>query len=174
MDSILELLQSTEALLMNARENIQKIKSLDVDKKVGAKLLPLIEKYDEAEENLDNQKEKLLRIIIRLSLSFGRRTYCFGNDGSWLIYEISSPELISVSRTFFSSPHPLIGKNSLSEFISKSRYNFYFFQLCKEIIEVSGPGLEKTPARHRKEIQLIAGLISELTELTKKTEAVSI
>jgi len=167
VESILNLLQSTENLLIRADENLKTLQSMKIEYNVGEKLQPLIEKYAEVDKAIDEQKVKLLGILIRLAPFVGAKIY-HSSLGERFDYEICPPTNIRVCGGDLrgrSARIDLPGVYTIDEFISSHQFEVY--EVCKWIVWVVANFLKGAPERQAEATRLISGLANELVELGK-------
>lgn len=97
MKSTLDLLQEAEVFIKQAEQKLKELTALTLEKDIEEKLLPVAEKFAEVNGALDKKRERILSLLIKLTLLTRSRVYnC--NIGACFDYEIRDQNHIEVCK----------------------------------------------------------------------------
>lgn len=169
MDSTLDLLQGAEALIKQAEQKLNELNALSLEKDIEEKLLPVAEKFAEVNHVLEQKKEGILAILIKLMLLTRYRIF-YSNIGACFEYEIRDQNHIEVCRgDVRATTKDMRGRYSLSEFVVCKELWFYHF--CDWMWIVIRDFLICSPREQAEEINRLTVWADNLKKLEKELES---
>ncbi|MFA6273428.1 MAG: hypothetical protein WC673_02995 [Candidatus Paceibacterota bacterium] len=163
---LLQLLQSTEDLLVRVDQNLKTITSMNVGSDLREKLQKLVEKHTKANLALNAKKKALLEVLAPLALlvvtngsPYKVSGYSYAIRSSGKTIGVWGNNVGSICRDY-----------SLDEFVANPNFEFTgdrFLFLCEQIIQRVVHFITSENTRRQDEVQKISELIRRLVEIEK-------
>jgi len=154
MQNFLEILEETDSLLKKAQTNLENVKKIQAPEKLES----FTTKYSEVKISLRKLKEKILSLLIQMSLA------CNIND--FPIWGNKCKMSPSGIRFVYDCDTRVVWSGSAGDFTEHYKPES-FYQFCNALIGRVEVRLKEVPEEQANEILELRGLIDQLTKSVK-------